>query len=69
MWLNIEGNFAQHGFYNEWRALLHSSPVEKVQYLLGRSDAFWHPEFVSLVDKIVRQFLLKAAGHRKSSLL
>jgi hypothetical protein len=69
LWLNIEGNFAQNGFYNEWRALLHSFPVEKFQYLLGRSNAFLHPDSVSLVNRFVRQSLLKATGHRKASLL
>jgi hypothetical protein len=42
--------------------------IGKVEYLLGRGEAFWHPEALMTIDLFVHQYLLQAASKRKSLL-
>jgi hypothetical protein len=64
LWLNIEGNLHQSGLFNEWRCFHLAPDKEKVEYLLGRGEAVWHPEALMTIDLFVRQCKLLPRGNR-----
>ena len=62
MWFNIEAALED----SVWAHLALSPPRLQLDYLLGRCEAGWHRDIGTLLDSLVRTFLLTAASVRKS---
>lgn len=67
MWLNIEGNLLQETLRSEWLDISLSPPRLQLDFLLGATKPSWHSQASLKIDRFVRQFILSAAAHHKST--